>query len=201
MYTVLWIVAGLLLGCLPFSYWVGTMLLKKDIRDYGDGNPGATNVWNAGGAIPYVLAVLLDAFKATVPIWLAQQISNITGWQLALVAIAPLIGNAFTPFLKFNGGTGVAVVYGAWLALIGWTGPVIMAASFGLFFIFVRETPWCVITGMFMLIAFLFFLQYPLHLVGACAGHTAVMWYKRRQHFTHWPRMQPWVTGTLRKKA
>ncbi len=48
MYTVLWIMAGLLLGCLPFSYWVGTVLLKKDIRNYGDGNPGSTNVWNAG---------------------------------------------------------------------------------------------------------------------------------------------------------
>jgi glycerol-3-phosphate acyltransferase PlsY len=201
MYTVLWVMAGLLLGCLPFSYWVGRYLLKKDIRKYGDGNPGATNVWKAGGAIPYVLAVLLDAFKAAIPIWLAQHYFQIDGWQLALVATAPLLGNAFTPFLHFNGGTGVAVVYGAWLALTGWVGPVIMAASFGLLFIFIRETPWCVIIGMFILIAFLLVLEYPLHLVGACAGHDAIMWYKRRRNFTHWPILQNWILGHSRRRA
>jgi len=199
MYTVVWILAGLLLGCLPFAYWTGRLFLRKDIRRYGDGNPGATSVFNTGGLIPYIPAVLLESLKATPPVWLAQEISHVTGWELSLVAIAPLVGNAFTPFLRFRGGTGVAVVYGVWLALLGWLGPVAIAVSFGLVFIFIRETPWCVIIGMLLFLAFLLYGQYPLYMVGAWAGHTAILGYKRRQHFTHWPKMQQWVTRLSRK--
>ena len=190
----IWIVLGLLLGCLPFSYWVGRLFLRKDIRHYGDGNPGATNVYNAGGLVVYVLAILLDAFKAALPIWLSQQVSHVTGLAMVPVALAPLVGNAFTPFLRFNGGTGVAVVYGTWLALTGWQVPVMMAASFGLIFIFIRETPWCVIMGMTIVTICLLIAQYPLYMAGVSIGQTVIMGYNRRQHFTHWPKMQKWVS-------
>jgi glycerol-3-phosphate acyltransferase PlsY len=200
--VIYWSVAGLLLGCLPFSYWVGRLFLRKDIRTYGDGNPGATNVYNAGGPVMYVLAILLDAFKATLPVWLAQQMSHVTGLALIPVALAPLTGNVFTPFLRFKGGTGVAVVYGTWLALIGWQGPIIVAASFGLLFIFIRETPWCVFFGMLMVTAFLLVAQYPSYMSVVSAGQAALMGYSRRQHFTHWPKMQKWVSAlSSRDKA
>jgi acyl phosphate:glycerol-3-phosphate acyltransferase len=193
MFTVLWILAGLALGSLPFSYWVGRMFLKKDIRDYGDGNPGATNVYNAGGLVPYFLAILLDAFKAAGPVWLAQVISHVGGWELAMVALAPLAGNVFSPFLRFHGGTGVAALYGTWLALLGWVGPVAIGVGVGLAFIFIRETPWCVILGMFMFLVFLVLLQYPLPMGVAGIGHIALMGYNRRRHFTHRPKMQAWT--------
>ena len=195
METIAWIAIGLLLGSLPFAYWVGRMILRKDIRKYGDGNPGATNVFNAGGAIPYILAVLLDAFKAALPVWLAQQVSHLSGWQLSLVAIAPLVGNAFSPFLRFRGGTGVAALYGAWLGLTGWVGPVVIAVSFGVLFIFIRETPWCVILGMILFLAFLVAAMYSPFLTIAWAGHEAIMGYNRRQYFTRPPKLQKWLTS------
>ena len=198
METAVWIVIGLLLGCLPFAYWVGRLLLRKDIRQYGDGNPGSTNVFNAGGAIPFILAILLDAFKAAVPVWMAQQVSHISGWQLSLVAIAPLVGNAFSPFLRFRGGTGVAALYGAWWGLMGWVGPVVLAACFGLMFIFIRETPWCVILGMLIFLMFLLVGPYSQYLAIAWVGHETVMGYNRRQHFSHRPKMQRWVVGLPR---
>lgn len=194
MDTVIWIAIGLLLGSLPFAYWVGRLVLSKDIRKYGDGNPGATNVFNAGGAIPYILAVLLDAFKAALPIWLAQQVSHLSGWQLSLVAIAPLAGNAFSPFLRFRGGTGVAALYGAWLGLTGWVGPVVIAASFAVLFIFIRETPWCVILGMILFLGFLLTGPFSQYLAVAWAGHEAIMGYNRRQYFTRRPKLQGWLT-------
>lgn len=197
--TIFWILAGLLLGCLPFSYWVGRLFLSRDIRDYGDGNPGATNVLHAGGPVLFAMACLLDAFKAALPVCLAQYVSNITGWQLSLVAIAPLVGNVFTPFLHFRGGTGVAVVYGVWLALMGWVGPVLYGTCIGLLFIFIRETPWCAVFGMLLFSAVLALLQYPLYLAAAGAGHAALMFYSRRQHFTHWPVMQQWVISRSNK--
>jgi len=198
--VVFWTVAGLLLGCLPFSYWVGRLFVRKDIRKFGDGNPGATNVYNAGGPVLYVLAILLDAFKASLPVWLAQQVSHLSGPIMIPVALAPLVGNIFTPFLRFNGGTGVAVIYGTWLALIGWEGPVIVAASFGLLFIFIRETPWCVIFGMLMVTVFLLIAQYPSYMGFVSAGQAALMGYRRRQHFTHWLKIQNWVGALSSKK-
>jgi len=193
MEVVTWTVVGLMLGCLPFSYWVGRVFVRKDIRRYGDGNPGATNVFNAGGPVLYVLAILLDAFKAALPVWLSQQVSHVMGLAMIPVALAPLVGNIFSPFLRFNGGTGVAVVYGTWLALTGWQGPVIVAASFGLLFIFIRETPWCVIIGMTMVTIFLLIAQYPYYMACVSAGQAALMGYRRRESFTHWPKMQKWV--------
>jgi len=195
MGIAIWTVIGLMLGCLPFSYWVGRVFVRKDIRRYGDGNPGATNVFNAGGPVLYVLAILLDAFKAALPVWLSQQVSHVTGLAMIPVALAPLAGNIFSPFLRFNGGTGVAVVYGTWLALTGWQGPVIIAASFGLLFIFIRETPWCVIIGMTMFTVFLLIAQYPSYMAVVSVGQTALMGYRRRQNFTHWPKMQKWVVA------
>jgi acyl phosphate:glycerol-3-phosphate acyltransferase len=197
--AVAWILAGLALGCLPFSYWVGHFFLQKDIRHYGDGNPGATNVFHAGGPVLFVLAGLLDAFKAALPVWLAQEISHVGGFELALVAIAPLAGNIFTPFLRFQGGAGIAVVYGIWLALLGWPGPVVIAASFVLFFILIRETPWCVFFGMLLFTVFLLAFNQPFHMSAISMSHTALMAYRRRQHFTHSPRMQNWVIALSRR--
>lgn len=191
---------GLLLGTLPFSYWIGRVFLNKDIRNYGDGNPGATNVYNAGGPVFYVLAILLDAFKAALPVWLAQVISHISGWGIIPVALAPLAGNIFTPFLRFRGGTGVAGLYGVWLALLGWIGPLSIGIAIGLVFIFIRETPWCVILGMSLFLAFLLYMQYPLSMALAGIGHMALMGYNRRIHFTHRPKMQGWLGSAPREK-
>lgn len=195
METLAWIAMGFMLGSLPFAYWVGRVVLRKDIRKYGDGNPGATNVFNAGGAIPYILAVLLDAMKAALPVWLAQEVSHLSIWQLSLVAVAPMVGNAFSPFLRFRGGTGVAVLYGAWLGLTGWIGPVVIAASFSILFIFIRETPWCVLLGMILFLGFLLAGSFSQYLALAWIGHEVIMGYNRRQYFTRPPKLQKWLTA------
>jgi len=199
MYSAIWILVGLSLGSLPFSYWVGRLFLRADIRHYGDGNPGATNVLNAGGPVLFAIASLLDAFKAALPVCLAQAVSEINGWQLSLVAIAPLIGNVFSPFLRFHGGTGVAAVHGVWLGLTGWVGPVAIGVCFGLLFIFIRETPWCVIWGMLLFTGFMLLMQYSMSMVAVSVSHAAVMAYNRRKHFTHWPKLQQWLAAGSEK--
>jgi len=47
-YSALLVIAAFWLGACPFSVWVGRWLLGKDITNYGDGNPGAANVFRAG---------------------------------------------------------------------------------------------------------------------------------------------------------
>ena len=62
---ILLAVAAFCLGACPFSLWVGRHLLGKDIRDYGDGNPGAVNVFRVGGRKAGSLALTLDIAKGT----------------------------------------------------------------------------------------------------------------------------------------
>ena len=60
LFPILWIILCFLCGSLPFSVWIGAFLLGKNIRQYGDANPGATNVLRAGGKASAALALLLD---------------------------------------------------------------------------------------------------------------------------------------------
>ena len=200
MYTAIWAATGFLVGSIPFSYLLGRLFLKKDIRSFGDNAPGATNVARAGGRFLYIVAILLDAFKGTVPVLLAQIVSQISGWELVMVAVMPVLGHAFTPFLKFQGGMGTATTFGVWLALIGWIGPVIMGVCMGLMFIMQKNWVWSTIGGMIGFIVFLLVLHYPFHLIGTCVGHTAIMTYKRHRHFTSWPEMQPWLARQVRRQ-
>ncbi len=199
MLSLAWVCVGLVLGSFPFSYWIGRIVLHKDIRDYGDGSPGASNVARAGNKPLYVAAALLDAFKGTIPVWLAQMVSGISGWELAAVAVAPVLAHAFTPFLKFRGGMGVAVTYGVWLGLTGWVGPVILGISMGLMFAIQKNWVWAGIGGMVGLLIFLLVQQYQLNFIGICLAHTAILFVKRYTYFNNWPELQPWLLHIWRK--
>ena len=56
-YSALLVVVAFWLGACPFSVWIGRWFLGKDIRNYGDGNPGAANVFRAGGRKTGLFAV------------------------------------------------------------------------------------------------------------------------------------------------
>ncbi|MDD5311596.1 MAG: glycerol-3-phosphate acyltransferase [Dehalococcoidia bacterium] len=196
-----WAVTGLVLGSLPFSYWIGRIFLRKDIRQFGDGAPGATNVARAGSKVLYIIAVLLDAFKGSVPVWLAQLLSGITGWELAVVAVCPVLGHAFSPFLRFKGGMGVATTFGVWLGLLNWLGPIVMGLCVGFMFIFQKNWVWSTIGGMLGFLIFLIVMQYPVYLPVILVGHTAILFFKRYQYFTSWPEPQPWLGRLVRKSS
>lgn len=194
MQTIAWIITGFIAGSLPFSVWLGKLVLHKDIRNYGDGAPGATNVARAGSKSLYIAAALLDGFKGTIPVWLAQLISSVSGWELLAVAIAPVLGHAFTPFLKGRGGMGVATTFGVWLGLIGWLGPVALGVAIGMMFAIQKNWVWASIGGMIIFLIFLLVLQFPPYLAAANLCHSIIMTAKRYTHFRRWPELQPWFT-------
>ena len=206
MISAAWIAAGLLLGSFPFSLWIGKILLHKDIRGFGDGAPGATNVARAGSRILFVIAALLDAFKGTAPVWLSQMLSGIAGWELAAVAMAPVVGHAFSPFLNFRGGMGMATTFGVWLGLTGWPGPVVMALCIGFMFVIQKNWVWASVVGMIIFLIILmvwpdpFIARYRLPLLGAGILHTSILALKRYSYFRNWPEPQPWM-GRLGRKS
>ncbi len=142
---VVTIILAFLAGSLPFSVWIGRLALGKDIRSIGDANPGATNVFRAGGKLTGVLAVLLDFLKGAIPVGIAHLQLGMTGWQLIAAALAPILGHAFSPFLKFKGGKAVAVTGGMWMGLTVWEGPTIGGIVMGLLVTILPANGWVVI--------------------------------------------------------
>jgi glycerol-3-phosphate acyltransferase PlsY len=94
----LWAVAAFWLGALPLSVWLGRRITGKDIREYGDGNPGGTNVGRASGNKALgALAIFLDMLKGAAPIALAHYVAHIEGWALVPIIIAPILGTHSHP--------------------------------------------------------------------------------------------------------
>ncbi|MCJ7655154.1 MAG: glycerol-3-phosphate acyltransferase [Dehalococcoidia bacterium] len=117
LYSVVLIVAAFWLGACPFSLWVGKWLLDKDIRNYGDGNPGAFNVLRAGGRKAFVLALILDIGKGVPFVALAHYYFGLADVLVMAVGLSAILGHAYTPILRFNGGKALAVTGGVLLAL------------------------------------------------------------------------------------
>ena len=123
----LYFLIAFLVGALPFSLWVGRLALGKDIRTVGDANPGATNVLRAGGKGAAAVALLLDFLKGMLPVGIAHLYLGWQGWTLVVIAILPVLGHAFSPFLGGRGGKAVATTGGIWSGLTAWEGITIGA--------------------------------------------------------------------------
>lgn len=152
---ILLAVAAFCLGACPFSLWVGRYLLGKDIRDYGDGNPGAVNVFRAGGRKAGSLALILDIAKGTPFVVLAYSFFALPEATVMVVAVSAILGSAFSPLLRFRGGKSIAITYGVLLAL-PYRG---MCLSFAIFmflgFLFIKTHSWIVMMGPSGALAFL----------------------------------------------
>jgi glycerol-3-phosphate acyltransferase PlsY len=183
MTSLLWILPAFFCGSLPLSYWLGKVFLKVDIREYGDGNPGATNVWRAGGKWWGLLAIFLDGLKGLVPVALANDVAGLTGWALLAVSLAPLIGHAYTPFLKFQGGKALATTFGVWTGLTRYQAPVVLGLSLAFWLWLLRKDGWAVLAGMLSLLAFLLMFQRDLVLLAVWAGNFVILMWKYRDHF------------------
>lgn len=113
------IIIGYLLGSIPFGYLI-SKLKGIDIRKVGSGNIGTTNVIRALGKKWGFLVALLDILKAIIPVYLATRILHFTDWQIASVALTPVLGHIFPIWLKFKGGKGVATTVAILFLLLDW---------------------------------------------------------------------------------
>ncbi len=116
-YFVSLVVLAFWLGACPFSVWIGKWLLGKDIRNYGDGNPGAYNVFRAGGRKAFVFAMFLDIGKGVPFVALAHYYFGLPEVMVMAVGLSAILGHAFTPILRFNGGKALGVMGGVMLGL------------------------------------------------------------------------------------
>ncbi len=103
------ILISYLFGSIPFGLLLTKTFLKKDIREIGSGNIGATNVLRAGNKILGYSTLVLDILKAVLPILYIKFFMND---YLYISALSIFIGHVFPVWLKFKGGKGVASYLG-----------------------------------------------------------------------------------------
>lgn len=91
---------------------------KKDVRDHGSGNIGATNVARVAGKKVGALVLLLDAVKGTVPVLAAMHVFPEGPLSHVAVGYAAFLGHVFPVWLKGQGGKGVATALGVLIVLV-----------------------------------------------------------------------------------
>jgi glycerol-3-phosphate acyltransferase PlsY len=116
------VVASYLIGAIPMGYLAGRAWRGIDIRDYGSGNIGATNVLRTMGRGPFIIVLIADALKGYIPTLATWYIFQGEGTETAhalqvAAGIAAVIGHDFPVYIGFRGGRGVATSFGVYAAL------------------------------------------------------------------------------------
>jgi acyl phosphate:glycerol-3-phosphate acyltransferase len=135
MSTVLLVLAGYVLGSMPWGYWLVRLVKHEDIRQQGSGNIGGTNVWRVYGWRLGLPVVVLDTAKGFVPAFVGSLVvSDLAG---VLAGGAAMLGHWRPLFLKWQrGGKVVATCGGAFLGVapvVGGIGAAVWIAVFLLF--------------------------------------------------------------------
>ena len=103
------IVISYFLGSIPFGLILTKLFLKKDIREIGSGNIGATNVLRSGNKLIGYLTLVLDILKAIIPV---IYIKFNHPELIYISSLSVFLGHVFPLWLKFKGGKGVATYVG-----------------------------------------------------------------------------------------
>ena len=184
-------------GSIPFSVWLGKLFLRVDVRQYGDGNPGAANVFRSGSKVVGLLALILDVAKGAVPVGLAYFNLGIRGIPMYLIAIAPILGHVFSPFLGFRGGKAIAVSLGVWIGLTIWKASLVGVIGTVIGIALMTSSGWAVMLGLVgILMTLLIWIPDPL-LLFVWVSQTLILMGTHRSDLQQRPHLRPWIVKRL----
>ena len=143
-----------LMGSIPFGLILTRIFLKKDIREIGSGNIGATNALRTGNKLIGYSTLILDVLKAVIPVLYVKINLPDTVYISALFAF---IGHVFPVWLKFKGGKGVATYVGILFSLNIVFGLVFGVCWLIIFFIFKYSSLASLIGSLFIPVYILIF--------------------------------------------
>jgi glycerol-3-phosphate acyltransferase PlsY len=105
-----------LLGSISSAILVSRLFSLPDPRHHGSKNPGATNVYRLGSALPACLVLVFDILKGTIPVWGAYFL-NVAPLELGIIGVSACLGHMYPIFFGFKGGKAVATAFGAILPI------------------------------------------------------------------------------------
>ena len=132
MELILVISISYLMGSIPFGLILTKFFLKKDIREIGSGNIGATNVFRTGNKLIGYLTLILDVLKAVIPVlYIKFNFPEL----VYISSLSAFIGHVFPIWLKFKGGKGVATYVGILFSINYFLGIIFIVSWLIIFFI------------------------------------------------------------------
>jgi len=158
---ILLLVSAYLVGSIPTAYIAGRWWRGIDVRQYGSGNVGASNLLRSSGKFLAILVTIVDIGKGILMIWAAQAAGLSIAQQVA-VGLAAIIGHNWPVFLRFSGGRGVLTTLGVAFFLPLANGPLV---------------PWALIVSLALVAIFIFILHnLPVGTVAGMAALPLVSW-------------------------
>ena len=156
MELILIISCSYLMGSIPFGYLLTKIFLKKDIRDIGSGNIGATNALRTGNKLIGYSTLLLDILKAVLPVIFIK--FNYPEY-IYVSSLSVFIGHVFPLWLKFKGGKGVATYVGILFCINVLLGLLFISTWLLLYFIFKYSSLSSILATLIIPAYILFFLS------------------------------------------
>jgi glycerol-3-phosphate acyltransferase PlsY len=163
-----------IIGSIPSAVWIGKIFYNIDVREHGSGNAGFTNALRVMGASGGVPVLIIDVLKGFIAVKLAIIVNlhfigslDIINYQIIL-AIAVLLGHIFPVFAQFDGGKGVATLFGATLSIV--LLPTLIAV--GIFLVIFFTTKYVSLSSLLTSLSFPFILMF-----GFGFNHTGLIAY------------------------
>lgn len=124
------VILAYLIGAIPTGYLVVKRLTGQDIRTFGSGGTGATNVRRVAGKQAALFVLFVDFHKGLVPVLLVKRFFPDLYWLHIVVALVSMIGHSKSIFLGFSGGKSAATGLGTLVALNWPTGLIVGLTAF-----------------------------------------------------------------------
>lgn len=177
MMPLIAILAAYLIGGIPFGYLLVRWKTGQDVRSFGSGNIGATNVDRVAGRATGLVTLFLDILKGWFAVWLAAWLTDQNDLWMSAAALAVVFGHAFPAMLKFKGGKAVASFVGAFLYLC----PIALLGTVIVFIVTVavsRHISLGSIIGAATFPLAVYLIQHPPFsvLIAAIIGATLIIW-------------------------
>ena len=145
-------IVSYLMGSIPFAFILTKIFLKKDIREIGSGNIGATNALRTGNKLVGYTTLILDIVKAIIPvIYVKMNYPEL----IFIASLCAFLGHVFPIWLKFKGGKGVATYVGILFSINILLG-LIFVISWGVIFLISRYSSLSSIIGSLSVPLYLF---------------------------------------------
>ena len=145
-------ITSYLMGSIPFGFILTKIFLKKDIREIGSSNIGATNTLRAGNKLVGYSTLILDIVKAIIPvIYVKMNYPEL----IYIASLCAFLGHVFPIWLKFKGGKGVATYVGILFSINILLG-LIFVVSWGVIFLISRYSSLSSIVGSLSIPLYLF---------------------------------------------
>jgi glycerol-3-phosphate acyltransferase PlsY len=157
------IITGYTLGCFTSGYYLVRWWTGHDIRSFGSGSVGATNVGRLLGRSGFFLTVLCDFFKGALAVWTAEHF-QVKPAGVVLVMLAVVLGHIWPAQLRFRGGKGVATCLGA-LLFYDYTIALMFAGLFALSLVPLRNFVLAGLAAFALVPLALFGMDYSLNSV------------------------------------